>query len=93
MNQRKCIACHHGAFLLWSHNEARKHGFPVDAKKLDAWTTQALGLYLAGEKDALKKRNGCVETTNMLLGQVTPPTDAKLAQEAETPSLTVLVNA
>src|SRR4051794_32607672 len=24
MKERKCIACHHGAFMLWSHNEARQ---------------------------------------------------------------------
>ena len=92
MNQRKCIACHHGAFLLWSHNEARTRGFTVETEKLNAWTTQALNLYLAGEKDALKKKNGAVETTNMLLGQVTTTSDEKLAQELKRLSA-LLVNA
>src|SRR5207237_1376408 len=59
MAQRKCIACHHGPFLLWSHNEARRRGFAVDAKKVAAWTDQALALYLKDEKDHQKKKNGC----------------------------------
>src|SRR5437763_937798 len=59
MNERKCIACHHGPFLLWSHNEARLRGFTVDPKKLTDWTTQALNLYLTKEKENQTKRNGC----------------------------------
>jgi hypothetical protein len=73
MEQRKCIACHHGAFLLWSHNEARQRGFDVDAKKLGAWTDQALGLYLATEKDHKSKKNGQVEAANLLLSQAALP--------------------
>jgi cytochrome c peroxidase len=46
MNNQKCIACHHGAFLLWSHHEARTHGFAVDPKKFDNWSEQAVKLYL-----------------------------------------------
>jgi squalene-hopene/tetraprenyl-beta-curcumene cyclase len=81
MQERKCIACHHGAFLLWSHNEARLRGFDVDAKKLDAWTDQALGLYLATEKDHKAKKNGQVEAMNLLLSQIAPaPADDKKGQ-------------
>lgn len=81
MAQRKCIACHHGPFLLWSHNEARLRGFAVDPKKLGAWTDQALGLFLAGLPGFQKKKNGNVEAMNLLLGQVVPPTgDSKAAR-------------
>lgn len=72
MRERKCIACHHAAFMLWGHNEARLCGVPVDAAKLGAWTDQTLGLYLAQEKDHKDKKNGAVEAMNLLLGQVTP---------------------
>jgi squalene-hopene/tetraprenyl-beta-curcumene cyclase len=85
MEERKCIACHHAPFLLWSHNEARLRGFDVDARKLDAWTDQALGLYLATEKDHKAKRNGGVEAMNLLLGQVAiPATDGKRGQGLRT---------
>jgi squalene-hopene/tetraprenyl-beta-curcumene cyclase len=75
MRERKCIACHHAPFLMWSHNEARLHGFTVPAKKLGDWTGEALALYLAGRKDHEAKKNGCVEATNVLLGQVLPPAE------------------
>ena len=81
MKERKCVACHHGPFLLWSHNEARLRGFNLDQKKLIAWTTQALGLTLSKEKEALEKKNGAVEATNLLLGQVSLPADQKTAVE------------
>src|SRR5262245_5713691 len=70
MEERKCIACHHAPFLLWSHNEARRQGFPIEPRKIDAWTSQALGLYLAKQQENETKKNGCVEATNLLLGQV-----------------------
>jgi squalene-hopene/tetraprenyl-beta-curcumene cyclase len=73
MQEQKCIACHHGAFLLWSHNEARRRGFAVDAAKLDSWTDQALDLYLNNEKDRREKKKGAVESSNLLLGQVDRP--------------------
>ena len=76
MNEGKCIACHHGEFLLWSHNEARLHGFAVDPKKLTAWTAKAVDLFLSTrEKECLAKKIGGVEATNLLLGQVTLPGD------------------
>jgi hypothetical protein len=85
MQQKKCIACHHGAFLLWSHNEARQRGFAVDVPKLGAWTDQALGLYLATEKDHKAKKNGQVEAMNLLLGQAAlPAADAKKAEGLKT---------
>jgi hypothetical protein len=68
--KRKCNACHHGAFLLWSHNEARLQGFTVDEQKLAAWTKQAQDFYLANLKEYEKKKNGNVEGMHLVLGQV-----------------------
>jgi squalene-hopene/tetraprenyl-beta-curcumene cyclase len=73
MRDRKCIACHHAPFLLWSHNEARRRGFAISPTKLADWTGQALGLYLADQKNHETKKNGCVEATNLLLSQTGPP--------------------
>jgi hypothetical protein len=81
MKERKCGACHHGPFLLWSHNEARLRGFTVDAKRLDEWTAQTLNLFLAREKEFKEKKTGSTEPTNLLLGQVGPPGDGKTGQE------------
>ncbi len=92
MNERKCIACHHGAFLLWSHNEARRRGFTVEPKKLATWTNQAMELFLNSEKETLTKKIGTVESTNMLLGQVAPPADEKMAKELKRLSA-ILANA
>ncbi len=91
MNERKCIACHHGAFLLWSHNEARLHGFAVDPKKLTAWTAQAVDLFLSTrEKECQAKKIGGVEATNLLLGQVSLPGDGKTARELQRVSALLL---
>ena len=76
MKERKCISCHHGPFLLWSHNEARRSGIAVDAKKLEAWTKQALELHLGNLKNLQDQKRGTVETTHLLLGQpALPPAD------------------
>ena len=91
MDKRKCIACHHGPFLLWSHNEARRRGFAVDRKKLDAWTRRALGFYLAGRKKAEAKKNGCVEATNLLLGRGDASATGKTAADWKTVAF-LLVN-
>lgn len=67
---RKCNGCHHGAFLLWSHNEAKLRGFRVDELKLVAWNKRALDFYLDKAKDFREKKNGCVEGAHLALGQV-----------------------
>lgn len=37
-----CVSCHQTAFLIWTHAEASRRGFPVDRPKLDGWTDHAL---------------------------------------------------
>jgi hypothetical protein len=37
-----CVACHHGPFLLWTHDEAKSAGIAVDENKLREWTQWAL---------------------------------------------------
>ena len=32
MTQKKCVSCHHVSFIIWTHHEAQKRGFMVDAK-------------------------------------------------------------
>ncbi len=39
---RKCVACHHGPFLLWTHDEAKRAGIAIDENKLSEWTQWAL---------------------------------------------------
>ena len=85
MNDKKCIACHHGAFLLWSHHEARARGLAVDAKKLDAWSDQAVKLYLTNQQTNEKNKTGAVEAMNLLLGHVvSPAADEKTAATRKT---------
>src|SRR5205085_461549 len=42
MEKYNCLSCHHVPFLLWSHNEARARGFPIDRGKLARWTDWSL---------------------------------------------------
>jgi len=42
MNERGCASCHTVTFMLWSFNEARRHGIAVDARKLEEWTNWTL---------------------------------------------------
>lgn len=71
---RKCNGCHHGGFLLWTHYEAERRGFDVDAGKLQAWTKQAFDFYLAKAKDHRANKNGHVEGMSILLGRPAPAT-------------------
>jgi Squalene-hopene cyclase C-terminal domain len=51
MEQKGCVSCHNVAFLLWTHTEAQRRGFPVDAAKIASWTDWALGDTLKRGKD------------------------------------------
>lgn len=81
LTERKCIACHHGAFMLRGHNEARQRGIPVDETKLAEWTPQVLTMLLNDKANFDKNKGGQVESTNVLLGQVgAAPADEKTAE-------------
>src|SRR5215467_14784267 len=42
IKERGCVTCHQTAFLIWTHNEAARRGFPVDRRKVNEWTSWAL---------------------------------------------------
>jgi squalene-hopene/tetraprenyl-beta-curcumene cyclase len=42
IKQKRCVTCHQTAFLVWTHNEAERRGFPVDRRKVNEWTNWAL---------------------------------------------------
>jgi hypothetical protein len=50
-NTTGCVFCHRVAFMIWSHNEARRRGFAVDGKKIDEWTAWSLEKMLARGKE------------------------------------------
>jgi hypothetical protein len=50
--RKKCNSCHHAPFLLFTHNQAAKRGFPVDADKVAAWSKQAVATFEGGHVEA-----------------------------------------
>jgi hypothetical protein len=44
MKKRKCIACHHVAYLLWTHNEAATRGFAIDREGKERGHSRFSGL-------------------------------------------------
>src|SRR5262245_25398130 len=42
IKQKGCVTCHQTTFLIWTHNEAARRGFPVDRRKANEWTSWAL---------------------------------------------------
>ncbi len=52
MEQRACTSCHTVGMMVWTHNEARRRGFPVPASKTRAWTDWALVDLLSRGKEA-----------------------------------------
>lgn len=73
LDKRKCIGCHHGAWMVWGHNEALGKGFAVDRTKVDAWTGRVLTMYLTEETEHQKKKAGYVEASHLLLSQLAAP--------------------
>lgn len=35
--KKKCVSCHEGPMMMFSHNIAKRRGFPIDQEKLDFW--------------------------------------------------------
>jgi hypothetical protein len=50
-NPTGCVSCHRVSFMIWSHDEARRRGFAVDGKKIEAWTAWSLERMLARGKE------------------------------------------
>jgi hypothetical protein len=73
LDKRGCIACHHGAWMVWSFEEARHAGIAVDTKKMEALTSRVVKMYLAERAEHEKKKTGWVESTYMLLSQYDSP--------------------
>lgn len=60
MTAKNCNGCHHMPEMLWSHREAKRRGFEVDAKKYDEWLEWAV-------ERATDKRPGLEEAALMIL--------------------------
>jgi Squalene-hopene cyclase N-terminal domain len=93
MQNRKCVACHHAAFMLWSHREAQVHGVVVEQAKFDAWREQALTLHLGNQKNFEKNKTGGVETAHLLLGGVLPASEDEKAVATRQTFAALLLNA
>jgi squalene-hopene/tetraprenyl-beta-curcumene cyclase len=46
VEKNKCVTCHHVPMMLWTHYEARQHGFTVNEKATLELERQALAQYL-----------------------------------------------
>jgi len=42
MREKTCMTCHQIPAMVWSFNEAKRHGIPVDEAKLAAWNQWAV---------------------------------------------------
>lgn len=73
LDKQGCIACHHGAWMVWSFSEAQRAGIKVDARKFDALSSRVGKMYLAERAEHEKKKNGWVESTYMLLSRYDDP--------------------
>jgi N-acyl-D-amino-acid deacylase len=94
MKQRQCVACHHSAFMIWSHREAARHGIG-DAKKIADLSKQSLDLSFGVKqsklKDNLAKKGGSVEASHLLLGEAAG--DAVPSAETATTLTSLMLNA
>lgn len=82
LDKRNCIACHHGAWMVWSFNEARRSGIKVDADKLSSLTDRVVKMYMSEKAEHEKKKNGWVESTYMLMSQYDGDRKAEWRQTA-----------
>jgi hypothetical protein len=67
IRDRGCTSCHQTTFLVWSHNRAKQHGVPVDAAKVDGWTSWALLSVIASEDQGLAQ--GADTLSQLLIGR------------------------
>lgn len=74
LDKNKCVACHHGAWMVWGFREARRAGVAVEERKFDALANRVATMYLSERADHEKKKNGWVVSTYMLLSHYGDPT-------------------
>lgn len=60
--KEKCVSCHDGPMLMFSHNIAKRQGFAIDQKKLDFWMDEWIvpGSLTHKRKDGRKDAGGMV---------------------------------
>jgi hypothetical protein len=66
--KEKCVSCHDGPMLMFSHNIAKRQGFPIDQKKLDFWMDQWI---LPGGLKSKRKSDGRKDAGGMVLAPIT----------------------
>ena len=66
--KEKCVSCHDGPNLLFSHNIAKRQGFPIDQTKLDFWMDQWI---LPGGLTSKRKSDGRKDAGGMVMAPVT----------------------
>lgn len=78
LDEKKCISCHHGPFMLRTLHEARLRGLAVDADKLAALDERTFQMFLVDRDKHEAKKGGQVESMNMLLGRAVRDDDRTL---------------
>lgn len=66
--KEKCVSCHDGPLLMFSHNIAKRQGFPIDQKKLDFWMDKWI---LPGGLTSTRKSDGRKDAGGMVLAPIT----------------------
>lgn len=51
IDDKKCVSCHHTSFLIWTHREAMRRGFPIEEEKVGKWTKFAFETELSEHKE------------------------------------------
>ena len=66
--KEKCVSCHDGPMLMFSHNIAKRQGFPIDQSKLDFWMDEWI---LPGGMTSTRKSDGRKDAGGMVLVPIT----------------------
>jgi hypothetical protein len=91
LNGRKCIACHHGAWMVWGLTEARRAGIDFDEQKLNALAGRVASMYLADRAQHEKKKTGYVEGAYLLMSGYGHSTRNEKVAEARRAALDLIV--
>jgi squalene-hopene/tetraprenyl-beta-curcumene cyclase len=86
---RGCTSCHHVPMMLWTHHEARKHGFSIHEAAVEEAQDWALGQYLGhpkflptGQDKSFPKRGPGPGAVYLALGVGTADRKGNRASEA-----------